>query len=406
LSALLECAPKSQVQSRNGKMKFLFWFSLLFTLYAYAGYPFVLYVWMRIRPRPVRRRKIHPDLSIVIAARDEAQVIEKKIKNVLALDYPADRMEVIAVSDGSTDGTDSVLARCRDPRVRAFHFSDHRGKAEALNFAISQARGELIVFTDARQQLDRRALRHLVSNFADPAVGVASGEVVLRDAERGFAKGIGLYWRYEEFIRQCESEIGSVVGASGPFYAMRRHLITTLPSEVILDDVYLPLLAIRKGSRVILDRGAHVFESASQNEAQEFPRKVRTLRGGWQLLWLCPWILSPAYGLNFQFLSHKVSRLLVPWFLITMLVSNCFLLEGWVYVLLAIGQAAFYTLAACRRFLRSGSLAAKLSWPPYVFVVLNAAAIASVFCAPGGKWRRTHGRLMLLNRAGHAQRIV
>jgi len=227
-----------------------------------------------------------PFVSIVMVVRDEEKALPGKLQNLAALDYPQDRMEFVVVSDGSQDSTERILsAAAKNLGCRALIFSERKGKACRLNDALAVARGEIVLFVDARQEIERDALRLLMENFVEDAVGCASGELMLGDASSGEAeKGMGIYWRVEKTIREMESASGSVVGATGALYAARHALLETLPAETILDDVFLPLCIARKGARVVFDGRARAWDSPDLGAGREFRRKVRTLTGHYQLL--------------------------------------------------------------------------------------------------------------------------
>ena len=275
-------------------MRWLFWASAAVVAYAYVGYPVLLWVRSWWSPRPVMRGAGTPPVSAVMVVRNEEAAIAPKLQNLLALDYPRDKLEVVVVSDGSSDRTPAVLAGFaeRDARVRVLVKPESRGKAAGLNDAIRMAHGEVLLFTDARQPIEPGALRLLIENFGDPEVGAASGELMLGDPAGGeTGRGMGLYWRIEKKIRELESASGSVAGATGAIYCARRALLEPLPEGTILDDVLLPMQVVRRGSRVIFDSRAHAWDSPDLGSSREFSRKVRTLSGNYQLLQLAPWLL-------------------------------------------------------------------------------------------------------------------
>ncbi|MGB9234637.1 MAG: glycosyltransferase family 2 protein [Terriglobales bacterium] len=360
------------------KMKWLFWISAATIGYSYLGYP--LWLWLRSRwaPRPVRRGANEPSVSAVMVVRNEETAIARKLENLLALDYPGGKLEIVIVSDGSNDGTAEVLGRfAGDPRVRTIMKSASQGKAAGLNDAMQSVRGDVLLFTDVRQQIEPCALRFLVENFGDPEVGVASGELILGDPASGEAgKGLSLYWRMEKRIRELESASGSVVGATGAIYCARRNLIDPLPEGTILDDVLLPLQVARRGLRVVFDSRAKAWDSPNLGEAREFSRKVRTLSGNYQLLQLAPWLLRRENPVRFEFVSHKLSRLAVPFGLLGLLTASMFLRQPF-YRAALVAQLAFYGLSlTALGGVRSGPLA-RVADAARVFVVLNSAAIVA-----------------------------
>jgi poly-beta-1,6-N-acetyl-D-glucosamine synthase len=336
-------------------MEILFWTSALVIGYVYAGYPLLLATWARLRPRPVRKARFAADswpaISIVVAARNEAGRLPARIDNLLELEYQG-RREIIIVSDGSTDGTTEALAPHlrAHPNVRLIEVPTG-GKPLALNAGVAAATGELVVFADARQRFCHQALVALASNFADPDVGGVTGELIL-DCETGDAAstigdGVGVYWKYEKWLRRREGLVASTVGATGAIYAMRRSLWAPLPADTLLDDVLAPMRAVLAGWRVGFEEGATAEDRTAPDAAAEARRKRRTLAGNYQILLQEPRLLLPIVNpVWLQFVSHKVGRLLVPWALIGALVSSAALAESsWLYGCAFTLQAAFYGLA-------------------------------------------------------------
>jgi len=372
-------------------MRLLFWSSLSLIFVAYAGYPIALYFRARFWPRPVRRASISPHVSIVLAVRNEEQNLPRKLRDLTALDYAVDRLEVIVVSDGSTDATNKILAAWENCHFRTIVLPEHCGKATALNHGLTAARGEIIVFTDARQMIASDALRKLVANFADPSVGCVSGELIIGEGSTtASAEGVGLYWRVEKQIRHWEGLAGSTVGATGAFYAVRRNLLSPLPQELILDDVYIPFQVVRQGQRVVFERRALAWDDFKPTLKQEFRRKVRTLTGNYQLLQLAPWVLTHSNPLRLQFVCHKLLRLLVPFDLVGLLVSTLWLRTG-IYELALAFQLIFYVLAVLSLFRAKVGVVSRLSAISLAFVVLNtAAAVAFIYFITGRKaaWTR------------------
>ena len=369
-------------------MKLVFWLAASLVGYSYLGYP--VWLWLRSRwsPHPVRRGAVGspaaPTVSAVLVVRNEEAVIARKLENLLTLDYPQAKLDVVVVSDGSSDRTTAILADyARDSglptRVRTLMKPVSQGKAAGLNDAIKLATGEVLLFTDARQQIESGALRLLIENFADPDVGAASGELMLGDPTSGeTGKGMGLYWRIEKKIRELESASGSVAGATGAIYCARRSLLdeSPLPQGTILDDVLLPMQIVRQGFRVVFDARARAWDSPDLGESREFSRKVRTLSGNYQLLQLAPWLLSSQNAIRFEFVSHKLSRLAVPFALLALLLASIFLPQP-VYRVALVAQLAFYALSlAALAGVKIGPLS-RIADPARTFVVLNSAAMVA-----------------------------
>lgn len=353
-----------------------FWAAALVVAYAYAGYA----CWLRLRviwrPWPVLRGAITPAISIVMVVRNEAAVLREKLRNLLALDYPADRCQVVVVSDGSTDGTEEILREAaRDPRVHVVLNQLPKGKSSGLNDGVGLAGGEVVVFTDARQQIEEKALRLLVENFADPQVGAVSGELMLGNPASGEAKrGMGIYWRVEKRVRELESATGSVVGATGALYGVRRELVPEVPAETILDDVFIPMQVVKQGYRVVFDGRARAWDVADLGSEREFRRKVRTLSGNYQLLRLAPWLLGRENPLRFEFASHKLIRLAVPFAMLVVFLTSMLLPTPFYRIVFWL-QVAGYGLSSLGWTGWSLGPLSRLADAAFTLVVLNAAAV-------------------------------
>ena len=360
-------------------MRWVFWCSAALIAYTYVGY--VAWLWLRAwrRPWSVQRDAHEPSVSMVMVVRNEEQVLEDKLQNLLGLDYPSDRCQIVVVSDGSTDRTESILHECSvNPRVHVVMNQFSRGKASSLNDGIAVAQGEIVVFTDARQKVEPGALRMLTENFADPDVGCVSGELMLGDHASGeTGQGLGLYWRVEKTVRELEAASGSMVGATGALYAVRRELLASLPVGTILDDVYLPMQVVRQGKRVVFEPRARAWDSPDLGAAREFSRKVRTLSGNYQLLQLAPWLLHNSNPIRFEFVSHKLLRLAMPLALALLFVSSL-MLNGRLYRVALIVQLVFYALSvtALARLLKEGPVA-RAGEAAATFVLLNTAAVVA-----------------------------
>jgi len=338
-------------------MDAVFWVAAGVVLYTYIGYPALLALWARVRPRPhAVSDTLRPGVSIVVAARNEAAQLPGRIENLLALDYPADRLEIIVAANGTTDRTPQAIARyltAEDaaPAVRLIHI-EQPGKAGALNAGVAAARHDVIVFADARQRFARDTVRRLVRNLADPRVGAVSGELVL-DCERGagssnIGEGLGAYWRYEKALRKLESRVDSTIGATGAVYALVRRHWRDLPPGTLLDDVLAPMRVVLAGGRVVFDETARAFDVAAPDARAEARRKTRTLAGNYQLVALEPRLLVPFVNrIWLQFCSHKLARLVVPFALMVLLAASAALAaEHPVYAVAFAGQVLFYALAS------------------------------------------------------------
>jgi len=293
-------------------------------VYTYLGYPLWLWLRARLLPWPVLRGTNQPAVSILMVVRNEENVLRDKIRNLLELDYPPEIFQIIVVSDGSQDGTETILREFAcNPRVHALCSQLPGGKARGLNDGMQLASGDVILFTDARQKIEPGALKFMMENFADPEVGAVSGELMLGDPETGESgEGMSLYWRIEKRMRELEAASGSVVGATGAIYAVRKELLVDVPPDTILDDVFIPLNVVRQGFRVVFDPRARAWDLPSLGTEREFRRKVRTLTGNYLLLQSAPWLLTAKNSIRFEFVSHKLTRLAVPFALIALLLSS------------------------------------------------------------------------------------
>jgi len=349
--------------------------SALLVLYVLFGYPLVLGL-LSLRPaKPIHRQWKPRTVSIVMPVHNGAAWIRSKLETIAELDYPKELLDIVIVDDGSSDKTADLVRKSRVAKLHLISLP-RSGKAAALNAGISEARGEILLLTDVRQRLDAQAVRALIECFADETVGVVSGELVILSGETQQEADIGLYWKYEKWIRRRLSRLDSVLGATGCLYAMRRSLASRIPPSTLLDDVFLPLGAFFKGYRVIFDERARAFDFPTALTS-EFRRKVRTQAGVWQLLSFYPQLLSPTNRMWFHFGSHKLGRLLLPFALILMAVSGIALPGPWAWIITS-AQAAFYGLAAIDGLVPASSPIKRGSSIARTFVVLMAAA----FCAP------------------------
>lgn len=363
-------------------------FSLAFIVYILFLYPLLLGVVAGRKRRPVRTAFCQPSVSIILAVHNGESFVEDKLCSILGQDYPRDRMEVLVVSDGSTDHTDD--------RVRAFGADGVRliqiqraGKPAALNAGVAAASGDILVFTDVRQKLEQGSLSKLMENFADPEVGAASAELVILGPHSLEEARVGLYWRYEAWIRLRLSAIDSIFGATGAYYALRRELAVEIPQDALLDDMHLPLAGFFRGFRLIVDPRARMYDYPTGLKT-EFRRKVRTLAGNYQILRAYPRLLTPANRMLLHFCSYKLGRLLLPFALIAALVCSFGLPHP--YAAFAVGaQGAFYLLAIADRWVPEGSLK-RITSTLRTFVTMMVAALfaVSILFLPSSRfWRPT-----------------
>jgi len=350
--------------------------SAVFCVYTIAVYPLLLALRAWLWPRPIARAAWQARVSVILPVHNGERWIGAKLQSILDLNYPPELVEILVVSDGSTDATESIVGEyAQRPNVQLLPIR-RRGKAAAINAALDQAQGEILFFTDVRQQLDRDSLRNLVACFSDPTVGVASGELVIREGEGVEEASVGLYWKYEKWIRKQLSRVDSVLGATGCIYAMRRNLAPRLPEGTLADDMYLPLAAFFRGYRVILDDTALAYDYPTQLSS-EFRRKVRTLAGVYQIIGQYPALLGPANRMWIHFFSHKLARLLMPYALIAAAVASFGLPAPWDRAALA-AQALFYLAALADSWLPRRNPLRRITSPARTFTVLVAASLCAV----------------------------
>ncbi len=368
----------------------LFWLCVAGLAYVYVGYPVLIVLLAKLFPRPVRKGAFSARVSVLIAAHNEENVIAAKLRNLLSLDGADMICEVLVGSDGSTDKTGETARSVLDHRVRVMEFPQRRGKGAVLNDLMERASGEIVVFTDARQELAKNALTALVTNFADPSVGVVSGELIFRpaDASSETAAGMGAYWGYEKTIRKAEAAFHSVPGATGALYAIRRNLLKPIPPQTLLDDVAIPMQAVTAGYRCIFEPEAVVWDVPTQTARQEAIRKRRTLAGNFQLLTLYPqWLLPGANPIAWQFLSHKIARLLSPLFLLGGLVGAGLASSAPFYSLAFVIQVGLPVAAwALNEIVRRTGACSWLR-APWIFYSLNATIVMAFWDALRRRYR-------------------
>jgi cellulose synthase/poly-beta-1,6-N-acetylglucosamine synthase-like glycosyltransferase len=336
----------------------LFWVCLGLVFYTYAGYPVLASLLARCFGRGNKPLEDDPDylptISLLIAAYNEESVLETRLLNALATDYPADKREIVVASDGSTDGTADIVRKYADQGVRLIDYKCRRGKASVLNAAFGELNGEIIVLSDANTYTEPKAYRKLVRWFRDPKLGVVCGRLVLTDVHTGHNVD-SLYWRYETFIKRSEGRLGALLGANGAIYAIRRDVYTPIPNDVLIDDLVIPLLArLRTGCAITYDADAVAHEETAPDFGHEFRRRSRIGAGGFQSMGLLWRLLDPRQGwVALTFFSHKILRWLGPFFLIGMVATNLFLLDWTIFRWLMAGQVGFYFLSTLGAYVPS-----------------------------------------------------
>lgn len=349
------------------------WGSVGLIAYVFAGYPAMVAVRAALRPRPWRREASEPTVSIVVAAYNESAAVLPKIANLLALDYPADRVEILVGSDGSTDGTADQLLELKHPRVRTFAFAKRRGKPSVLNALVAEARGEIIVFADVRQTFDTQALRKLIQSFADSGVGAVTGELIVTAGASGF------YWKYEKFVRSRESIAGSTVVVTGAIYAIRKALFEPIAADTICDDLLIPLRIARRGYRVVVEREALAYDPAQPNASAELSRKTRTIAGAFQVFAREPWLFNPLRNpVWWQTMSHKAMRLVVAPLQALALAANVALAaQSAFYQWMLLAQILFYAGAIAGCILPRDAKRPIFVTVPYTFCLLSWATVVA-----------------------------
>jgi biofilm PGA synthesis N-glycosyltransferase PgaC len=357
----------------------IFWTAVIILVYTYLGYPMLVAVLARLKPRRVTDEEAPelPRVSLIIPAHNEEKVIRNKIENSLALDYPEELFSIVIISDGSADRTDEITNELASRlRIRLIQYQPRRGKPYALNIGVAGSESEIIVFSDANIRYEPDSLRILVKNFSDPSVGCACGKVLLEKA-KGSAEplGEGLYMKYERFIHQNESRFHTMIGTDGAMYAIRRELFKPLPEDTVVDDFVIAMSVLENNYRIVYESKAIGYEEAASSVGQEFKRKVRMIAGGFQAIGILGPVLNPLLHpiIFFQFVSHKLLRWLAPVFMLALLITNPFLLFSHIYQSTLFAQLLFYALAVIAAFKESVRKRA-LFYFPYYFCSLNLAA--------------------------------
>jgi biofilm PGA synthesis N-glycosyltransferase PgaC len=371
-------------------MKIIFWASLFIVFYTFAGYGIVLYMLIRLRRLIKGRRKIIestntlPALTLVVAAYNEADIMEAKIHNTLSLAYPKDRLSLLFITDGSSDASPEIIARFTN--IKLMHTPVRSGKIHAIHRAMDEVNTEIVVFTDANTFLNTEALGNIARHYADKKVGAVSGEKRVHVANVSDATaGEGFYWKYESMLKKWDSELYSVVGAAGELFSVRRSLYEPVPPDTILDDFMISLLIAQKGYRIVYEPDAYAMEHSSENIKEELKRKVRIAAGGIQSILRLRRLMNPFANpvLAFQYISHRVLRwTITPFLMILAFILNIVIAikyGEWPFIGLLCCQVVFYLLALCGWLLERRKVKIKAFFIPYYFCVMNYAVLAGIF---------------------------
>jgi len=359
--------------------KLIFWFSLIMIFYTYIGYPILITLLAKFRKeKPLPELSEYPTVSIIISVFNEEDAIQRKIENCFEIEYPKEKLEILVGSDGSTDKTNDIIEKYSHKGLRYLINEKRRGKPYVINRLVKASLSEILFFTDARQLVEKDALLKLVRNFQDKKIGCVSGELIYLKNESITGRGIGIYWEYEKYLREKESAIYSMIGATGAIYALRKKLFKPLPEDIILDDLYTPFVAITKGYRAIFDREAKAYDTIPQTPKDEHRRKVRTLSGNYQIFFKMPQMLNPFKSkIAVQIISHKLLRVLVPFFMITLFLSNLLLLGRPFYNVILLMQLLFYFIALLEALFRRRIK--RIFGIPYLFCLLNFSALVGLW---------------------------
>ncbi|WP_059025447.1 glycosyltransferase family 2 protein [Gabonibacter massiliensis] len=370
---------------------YFFWIAAIIVLYTYIGYGLLLYLLVKIKEKrhpvqPLYLQKPTPTATLLIAAYNEEDIVDLKMENCNRLNYPKGKLNIVWVTDGSTDNTNLKLAEY--PEITVLHVPERKGKTAALNRGMQYIHTPFTVFTDANTMLNQEAIREILTPFSDPAVGCVAGEkrIVVEDKDNAAAGGEGFYWRYESKLKSWDSRLYSTVGAAGELFAIRTSLFKTMPEDTLLDDFVLSMSIASQGYKIAYRDAAYAIESASADIGNEQKRKVRIAAGGLQAIWrLLPLLNIFRHGiLSFQYISHRVLRWsITPVLLFLLFPLNILLVslkpEQTGYMILLVLQSLFYLMAIGGSILQRRHIKVKILFIPYYFVFMNLNVIKAFF---------------------------
>jgi len=363
---------------------YFFWCALFVLIYTYFGYGLILFFWVKIKRLFVYRYSFQsdylPNITLLITAYNEESCIREKIENSLSLNYPKDQIQYIIITDGSDDNTPQFVEEYAE--IQLMHQPERQGKIMAVERAMKEVHGEIVVFTDANTLLNKEAVKNIVRHFSDKKVGVVSGEkrILNRSADEAAGAGEGFYWRYESKLKQWDNELYSVMGAAGELFAIRTKLFEPIPKDSLIEDFYMSFKIIEKGYKIAYEPDAYALEEPSASVKEELKRKIRIAAGGIQSIVRLKELLNPfKYGvITFQYVSHRVLRwTLAPLSLPIVFISNAFLWDqGFIYQFIFVNQVLFYLSALCGFLLEKKHIRLKLLFIPYYFCMMNYAVYA------------------------------
>jgi poly-beta-1,6-N-acetyl-D-glucosamine synthase len=371
-------------------MTTVFWISVFLVFYTFFGYGILLYLLVRIKRlfKPAKRKLLDsddlPSCTLIVAAYNERSTIKEKIANTLSLKYPDGKLQLVFVTDGSSDGSPEIIAGY--PQIKLLHTDERKGKISAVHRAVEQVISDIIIFTDANTFLNEDALMLIGRHYGDPKVGAVAGEKrVIIDAAADATAGEGFYWKYESKLKEWDSELYSVVGAAGELFSIRKALYEPVPSNSILDDFMISMRIAEKGYVIVYEPEAYAQEDTSANIGEELKRKVRIAAGGIQsVIWLRS-LLNPFRFpvLSFQYISHRVLRwTITPSLMILAFILNVLIVLDsgpGLYLVILVAQVLFYLSAYLGKILEDRKLRVKMLFIPYYFCIMNYAVMAGLF---------------------------
>ncbi|WOH36631.1 glycosyltransferase [Thalassotalea fonticola] len=376
-------------------MESIFYLSIVIILYTFIAYPLLIALIGKIRAVQFIDNSDDdlPEISIVLCIYNSRNLLLKRLENILDTDYPLDKLRLIIVSDGSTDQPEEVIKSYHHLlNIKFIEYAQNRGKSYALNIAFKNVHTDLVAFADVRQSFNSQALTALQAQFANENIGAVSGNLHITGDDENIQSEPGLYWLYEKWIRRSESDADSLIGVTGAIYMARKSLIPKIPDNCLLDDMYIPLTIIKNGYKIKFIDDAIAYDKSSSSITEEFTRKVRTLAGNFQLIHQLPWLLNPFKNpVFFQFISHKILRLVIPYALISLLLTSMLSQHIGGKIILFI-QLIFYSYSLLALVLTKKNINLPLGSICVSFCSLNYAAFLAgwkyYFTSTQNLWRK------------------